>query len=159
MLRLEGTARDAPDQVTAIAASPCGARLAATSMNASVGVWDAASGALLRSRHSHTGGALALAWLSPTALATCGTDGAINVLELARAPLAEGGAEAHEGAWDLQHVLRLQGHGGHVNCAAASPDGTRLCTGSDDGTARLWQVERVRSAWARCQIPTAAMQL
>ena len=143
MLRLEGASGEAPDQITALAASPCGARLAATSMNASVGVWDAASGKLLRGRHGGGGGALALAWLSPTTLATCGTDGAVNVLELSRAPASEGAAEASVEVWDLQHTLRLQGHTGHVNCAAASPDGTRLCTGSDDGTARLWQVERV----------------
>ncbi len=35
-------------------------------------------------------------------------------------------------------LLRLHGHDGAVRCIAWSPDGTRVLTGSADGTARLW---------------------
>ncbi len=34
--------------------------------------------------------------------------------------------------------VRLRGHGGYVNALAFSPDGARLLSGSDDGTARIW---------------------
>nr|WP_238613456.1 WD40 repeat domain-containing protein [Candidatus Oscillochloris fontis] len=38
-------------------------------------------------------------------------------------------------------VQALRGHTGSVNSAAFSPDGTRILTASNDGTARLWPVE------------------
>lgn len=39
--------------------------------------------------------------------------------------------------WDTTPTL-LRGHTGAVRSTAFSPDGTRLVTGSDDGTARVW---------------------
>lgn len=45
--------------------------------------------------------------------------------------------------WDVESRLRLAtllGHQDHVNSVAFSPDGTKLLTGSKDGTARLWEV-------------------
>ncbi len=39
-----------------------------------------------------------------------------------------------------QQVQSFPGHTGEVNCAAFRPDGRQLLTGSDDGTARLWDV-------------------
>jgi WD40 repeat protein len=36
--------------------------------------------------------------------------------------------------------LELKGHSGGVNSVAYSADGTRIVTGSDDGTARIWNV-------------------
>ncbi|WP_096332969.1 WD40 repeat domain-containing serine/threonine protein kinase [Nannocystis exedens] len=36
-------------------------------------------------------------------------------------------------------VTRTRGHRGFIRSAAASPDGTRFATASDDGTVRLWQ--------------------
>src|SRR5262249_24593451 len=35
----------------------------------------------------------------------------------------------------------LKGHSGEVNVAVYSPDGTRILTASDDGTARIWDAE------------------
>jgi len=50
-----------------------------------------------------------------------------------------------EPAWPLPDMAdpswsRPAGHAGVVTTCAFSPDGTLLATGSDDGTARLWQV-------------------
>ncbi|AGL17357.1 SARP family transcriptional regulator [Actinoplanes sp. N902-109] len=39
-----------------------------------------------------------------------------------------------------QRVARLRGHAGRVNDVAFSADGRRLVSGSDDGTARVWDV-------------------
>lgn len=39
-------------------------------------------------------------------------------------------------------LATLTGHKGIVTCAAFSPDGTRLATGSHDGTAKIWNVTR-----------------
>ena len=37
--------------------------------------------------------------------------------------------------------LVLRGHEGRVCSAAFSPDGTRIVTASDDGTARVWRAD------------------
>ena len=37
-------------------------------------------------------------------------------------------------------TARLEGHGSAVGSVVFSPDGTRLATGSDDRTARLWDL-------------------
>ncbi len=39
----------------------------------------------------------------------------------------------------------MTGHDGGVSCAAFSPDGARVVTCSDDGTARVWDVSRTRA--------------
>jgi WD40 repeat protein len=43
-------------------------------------------------------------------------------------------------AVDGSHRLRLRGHRGYVNELVFSPDSQHLLTGSDDGTARVWNV-------------------
>jgi WD40 repeat protein len=43
--------------------------------------------------------------------------------------------------WDLatrQEVAELRGHDAYVHSVAWSPDGTRLASGSGDGTVRIW---------------------
>jgi WD40 repeat protein len=37
-----------------------------------------------------------------------------------------------------KETLELEGHEGTVNSAVFSPDGKRIVTASDDGTARIW---------------------
>jgi WD40 repeat protein len=58
------------------------------------------------------------------------------------------GCEIH--IWDLQtnrEVVRLAGHKKQVNCAAFSPDGRRVISGSSDGTVRGWDVASGKQLW------------
>jgi len=40
-------------------------------------------------------------------------------------------------------IATLKGHSGGLRSVAFSPDGTRVVTGSDDGTARIWDVSTI----------------
>ena len=79
-------------------------------------------------------------WLQNDKLATCSTDGMVNVLLVA--PVATSGATP--GHLAVQHMFKLRGHTADVNCVAASPCGRLLCSVSDDKSARLWNVQSVR---------------
>ena len=45
-------------------------------------------------------------------------------------------------------LLELKGHTFQLNCVAFSPDGTRIATGSDDKTAKVWGLAADRNATA-----------
>jgi hypothetical protein len=56
--------------------------------------------------------------------------------------------------WDAaggRELLTLTGHAGGVNSVAWSPDGARLATGSNDGTAKVWEAAGAEAVqrWAR----------
>ena len=42
---------------------------------------------------------------------------------------------------DPEKVPTFKGHSDEVSCIAISPDGTRIASGSDDNTVRLWNTE------------------
>jgi WD40 repeat protein len=50
--------------------------------------------------------------------------------------------------WNLankQIIATLKGHTGWVNSVSFSPDGSKLASGSSDGTIRLWDIETMKS--------------
>lgn len=53
-------------------------------------------------------------------------------------------------------LATLAGHRGTVNCVAFSPDGTRIATGSHDGTVRIWNEEKQESV-ATLNVSSAAV--
>ncbi|MGH3622832.1 MAG: WD40 repeat domain-containing protein, partial [Sciscionella sp.] len=54
------------------------------------------------------------------------------------------------------HLHALTGHTGSVGWVAFSPDGTRLATASDDGTARLWDSTTGQLIWLAANFPNNA---
>jgi WD40 repeat protein len=120
--------------VRSVAFSPDGTRLASTSDDRTVRVWEVATGREALTLKGHTGQVLSVAF-SPdgSRLASAGQDGMVRVWEAAT------GREA----------LTLKGHAGQVHqvqSVAFSPDGKRLASASDHGTVQVWDAATGREA-------------
>jgi len=59
----------------------------------------------------------------------------------ARFPCIAKVAAGHHKEWPSTQIL-LQGHTGNVTSVAFSPDGTRIVSGSNDNTVKVWNAER-----------------
>ncbi len=61
-----------------------------------------------------------------------------SVLDPVSAPVA--GAAATDAKAELadMQIGALRGHQAEINCVAYAPDGSRIASGDDDGTVRLW---------------------
>ena len=119
--RLEGHA----DFVTGVAFSPDGTRLASSSADGTLKLWNAADGKLIRTLYGHAGWVVSVNF-SP--------DGVL---------LASGGADKTIKLWnsaDGSEIKTLYGHSGSVASLSFSPDGSLLASGSLDYTMKLWQV-------------------
>jgi CHAT domain/WD domain, G-beta repeat len=149
--------------VRGVAFSPDGALLA--SAEKAVRLWDAATGAPVRTLTGHRGKVRAVAF-SPdgTLLASAGNDKTVRLWDaatgapvrtltghgrkvhgLAFSPdgtlLASAGNDKTVRLWDAATgapVRTLTGHSGWVRAVAFSPDGTLLASAGNDKTVRLW---------------------
>jgi WD40 repeat protein len=142
--------------------SPDGQRIATAGDDGTARVWNASSGEALLSLIGHTGEVRDVAW-SPDGkwIATAGADGRARVWDATTGMAVftlpglmrdlqsvfwspdgawlgtSGGAFIR--LWTLPQLeLQLVGHSGDVLDARWSPDGTRIVTAGDDGTARVW---------------------
>ena len=109
--------------VSGVAFSPDGARLASASGDQTVKVWDAATGQELRTLKGHT------SYVSGVAFSPDG------------ARLASASYDKTVKVWDAatgQELRTLKGHTSYVTGVAFSPDGARLASARDDWTVGLY---------------------
>lgn len=109
-----------------MAFSPDGGRLAASSYNGRVHIWEVATGELVHTLYGHSGVPYSIAW-SPdgTQLATGGGDSLVLVWDTATG----------------QALKALKGHTFNVNSVVWSQDGSKILSASADSTVRLWDAE------------------
>ena len=114
--------------VMSAAFSPDGERVVTASEDRTARIWDAESGAELATRWAHE----------------------TRSIPPPSAPTASGGdRERGRNGADLGRrsgapLEALRGHGDFVTSAAFSPDGERVVTASEDGTARIWDADAAR---------------
>jgi WD40 repeat protein len=171
--------------VTALAASPEGALLAAGTQGGGLLVWDLVSGASVRTEKGVSSGVQVVA-VAPrgAAVAAGGFDrkvrifplptGTQRVLEgmagrvgsLAWSPdgtlLAAAGSDRTILVWDAssgEPRRELKGHEGSVVSLAWSPDGSLLASSGQDGTVRIWPLQEGAAAQVLKPHPTRATAL
>ncbi|MEE8146090.1 MAG: hypothetical protein V3T24_00680, partial [Longimicrobiales bacterium] len=128
------TLRGQGGAVYSVAFSPDGTQLVSGSNDWTVRLWDVASGTVTATLRGHMGGVGSVAF-SPdgTRLVSGSFDRTVRLWDASGEPVPEGAASRGETA-------TLRGHEGGVRSVAFSPDGTRLVSGSNDDTVRLWDV-------------------
>jgi hypothetical protein len=155
-----------------VAYSPDGTRLATSSLDGTLRLWDASTGAAVgQPLAGHAQGVNGVAFgPAGTILVSVGADGTVRIWDPAtgaslatltghdgpvlcvasdptRGRVATAGADGTVRLWDLhrrQALATLRNHDAPVTCLAFSPDGARLASGGDDHRVTLWDLSTGR---------------
>ena len=120
------------DWVTDLAFNPSSRLIASSSVDQTVKLLDATSGALRATLHGHKGAVNAVAWH---------TEGLF---------LASASADETLRVWDVrtaEELKTLYGHKGAIVSVDVSPDGASMASAGEDGTIRLWDAKTYAVRW------------
>lgn len=160
-----------PQSVETLAFAPRGTTLASGGADATIRLWDSASGAERKALAGHTGAITGLAFVRDgSALVSGSNDRSLRIWKapptpvppllsmLVHRPQAQTAEFSPNGKWlatggsDRAVALRdpvtgknlrvLRGHTGLIYHAAFSPDSKLLATAANDGTVRVWSMDR-----------------
>ncbi|EYU42492.1 hypothetical protein MIMGU_mgv1a019862mg [Erythranthe guttata] len=115
------------DSVSSLSFSPNGNFLASGSLDGTVKVWDIANGELKCTLEYPNGGIAWVRWHPNGGFVLAGSEDNSSVC-----------------MWnpDMASYMHVfSGHASSVTCGDFTPDGRRICTGSDDATLRIWDLE------------------
>ncbi|KAL8042119.1 hypothetical protein ABFX02_09G030200 [Erythranthe guttata] len=115
------------DSVSSLSFSPNGKFLASGSLDGTVKVWDIANGELKCTLEYPNGGIAWVRWHPNGGFVLAGSEDNSSVC-----------------MWnpDMASYMHVfSGHASSVTCGDFTPDGRRICTGSDDATLRIWDLE------------------
>ncbi len=116
-------------EVTSVAWSPDGKRVASGSSDTTVQVWNASDGSHLFTYHGHSEGVDAVAW-SPDGKRIASGSGDLESTDDNTVQICN--------ASDGSRLLTYTGHSDVVDAVAWSPDGRRIASGSYDQTVQVW---------------------
>jgi WD40 repeat protein len=132
---------------TGVAWSPNGRRIATSHIYGMVRVWDLPTGKQILSWQAYYTMAHSIAW-SPdgTRLASSGDNGGgrLDEMSVVDPSVVDPSRDIAANIWDAatgRLILSLKGQSDEIVRVAWSPNGSRLATGSHDGTARVWNSE------------------
>ena len=128
---------DHTDTIADVAFSPNGRCLVTASLDRTARLWDVADGRQLMKLGGHRDGVISAAF-RPGAM-----DFETAMAEPCGSELATTGWDGEAYLWNTgptAEVATFAGHLGPVESVDYSPNGSRIVSGSDDGTARVWSV-------------------
>ncbi|OAQ91003.1 WD repeat-containing protein [Purpureocillium lilacinum] len=127
--------------VSQVRISPNGRFIASASADATLKIWDAATGAHMDTLVGHMAGVSCLAWTPDSnTLASGSDDKAIRLWDRVTGRPKTTTRKSRAG----QEIAALRGHHNYIHCLAFSPKGNILASGSYDEAVFLWDVRAGR---------------